>query len=183
MGLWSQIQLRFIALGVRGWVLSSSVLSWRYVVWLLSHAWLAAPWTEAHQALLFMVFLRQEYWSGLPFPSPGDLSDPRIEPPSAFSCIAGRFFFTTEAPGKPFEVMLPTDQKWLGQRSRQHLSKSKQPKGISILLPSKPCSFFLSYFFFPMSRHFHKGKKITTVFFFLTNPWYIASPLYRFRRS
>ena len=39
-------------------------------------------WTEAHQAALSMEFSRQEYWSGLPFPSPGDLSDPGIEPRS-----------------------------------------------------------------------------------------------------
>ena len=40
------------------------------------------PWTVAHQAPLSMAFPRQEYWSGLPFPSPGDLSDPGIEPRS-----------------------------------------------------------------------------------------------------
>jgi len=40
------------------------------------------PWTAAYQAPLSMGFSRQEYWSGLPFPSPGDLSDPRIEPGS-----------------------------------------------------------------------------------------------------
>ena len=40
------------------------------------------PWTEDHQALLSMGFSRQEYWSGLPFPSPGDLPDPGIEPVS-----------------------------------------------------------------------------------------------------
>ena len=39
-------------------------------------------WTVAHQAPLSMGFSRQEYWSGLPFPSPGDLSDPGIEPRS-----------------------------------------------------------------------------------------------------
>ena len=38
------------------------------------------PWTVAHQASLSMEFSRQEYWSGLPFPSPGDLLDPGIEP-------------------------------------------------------------------------------------------------------
>ena len=38
------------------------------------------PWTVAHQAPLSMEFSRQEYWSELPFPSPGDLSDPGIEP-------------------------------------------------------------------------------------------------------
>ena len=42
----------------------------------------AIPWTVAYQAPLSMEFSRQEYWSGLPFPSPGDLSDPGIEPKS-----------------------------------------------------------------------------------------------------
>jgi len=42
----------------------------------------ATPWTVAHQASLSTGFPRQEYWSGLPFPSPGDLSDPGLEPPS-----------------------------------------------------------------------------------------------------
>ena len=40
------------------------------------------PWTVAHQAPLSMEFSRQEYWSGLPFPSPGDLPDLGIEPGS-----------------------------------------------------------------------------------------------------
>ena len=38
-----------------------------------------APWSLAHQAPLSMGFSRQEYWSGLPFPSPGDLPDPVIK--------------------------------------------------------------------------------------------------------
>ena len=44
------------------------------------HPTLATPWTVAHQAPLSMGFSRQEYWNGLPFPSSGDLPDPRIEP-------------------------------------------------------------------------------------------------------
>ena len=40
---------------------------------------LVTPWTVTHQAPLSMGFPRQEYWSGLPFPSPGDLPDPGIE--------------------------------------------------------------------------------------------------------
>ena len=40
------------------------------------------PWTVAHQALLSMEFSRQKYWSGLPFPSPGDLPNPGMEPGS-----------------------------------------------------------------------------------------------------
>ena len=42
----------------------------------------ATPWTVAHQAPPFMGFFRKEYWSGLPYPSPGDLPDPGIEPRS-----------------------------------------------------------------------------------------------------
>ena len=38
------------------------------------------PWTVAHQAPQSMEFSRQEYWNGLPFPSPGDLPDPGLEP-------------------------------------------------------------------------------------------------------
>ena len=56
------------------------------------------PWTIARQAPLSVGFPRQEYWRGLPFPSPGDLSIfPRDWP--HVSCIAGRFF-TTGPPGK-----------------------------------------------------------------------------------
>ena len=43
---------------------------------------LATSWAVAHQALLSLGFYRQEYWSGLPFPSPGKLPDPGIEPES-----------------------------------------------------------------------------------------------------
>ena len=56
------------------------------------------PWTVAHQAPLPMRLPRQEYWSGLPFPSLGDLPDPGIKP--VFPALAGGFF-TTEPPGKP----------------------------------------------------------------------------------
>ena len=53
----------------------------------------ATPWTIAHKAPLSMAFSRQEYWSGLPFPTPWDLPDPGIEPTSLVSpALAGRFF-------------------------------------------------------------------------------------------
>ena len=69
---------------------------------LLSHVQLfATPWTVAHQAPLFMGCSRQEYWNGLPFPSPGHLLDPGIEPMTPASpALAGRFF-TAEPLGKP----------------------------------------------------------------------------------
>ena len=70
------------------------------VVQELSHAQLfVSPRTEAHSAPLSMGFPRQKYWSGLPFPSPGDLPDPAIEPLSP--ALAGGFF-TTEPRGKLF---------------------------------------------------------------------------------
>ena len=63
-------------------------------VCMLSHVQLfATPCTVAHQAPLSMEFSRQEYWSGLPFPTPRDLPDPGIKPLSpAFPALAGRFF-------------------------------------------------------------------------------------------
>ena len=61
--------------------------------WPFIHHWLfATPWTVAHQAPQSMEFSRQEYWSGLPFPSPEDIPDPRIEPASTLPpALAGGF--------------------------------------------------------------------------------------------
>ena len=61
---------------------------------MLSHV---TPWTAACQAPLSMDFSRQEYWSGLPFPSPGDLPNPGTK--SVSPALVGRFF-TTEPPWK-----------------------------------------------------------------------------------
>ena len=64
----------------------------------------ATPWTVAHWASLSMEFSRQDYWSGLPFPPPGDLPNPGIKPASpgspTASALAGRFFIP-EPMGKP----------------------------------------------------------------------------------
>ena len=59
------------------------------------------PWTAAHQAPPSMRFSRQEYWSGLPFPSPGDLPAPGIEPraPALQADV-----LTSEPPGKPIYI-------------------------------------------------------------------------------
>ena len=61
----------------------------------------ATPWTAAHQAPLSMGFPRQEYWSGLPFPSPGDLLDLRIEPASLVSPALQAGSLPLAPPGKP----------------------------------------------------------------------------------
>ena len=67
-----------------------------YVLCCFSHVQLfETPWTVACQAPLPMGFSRQEYWSGLPFPSPGDLPDPGIEPASLSSSALAGMFFTT----------------------------------------------------------------------------------------
>ena len=67
---------------------------------LLSRVWLFATlWTIAHQAPPPMGFSRQEYWSGLPFPSPGDLPDSGIEPRSPTLQADA---LTSEPPGKPW---------------------------------------------------------------------------------
>ena len=69
----------------------------RQEYWLLfSHVQLCAtPWTAAHQVPPSLGFSRQEYWSGLPFPPPGDLPNPGIEPVSPLPpAMAGEFFTT-----------------------------------------------------------------------------------------
>ena len=55
-------------------------------------------WTVAYRAPLYMGFSRQGYWSGLPFPFPGELPDPEIEPRS--SALKAEFLLS-EPPGKP----------------------------------------------------------------------------------
>ena len=67
-----------------------------------------SPWTIAHQAPLSVGFSREEFWSELPCPPPGDLPDPEIKPTSLGSpALAGRFsfspgrLFTTDPPEKP----------------------------------------------------------------------------------
>ena len=74
----------------------------RFILLLLSHfshvQLFVTPWTVVHQAPLSMGFSRQEYWSGLPFPSPGELPDPGIEPRSP---ILQTDALLTELCGKP----------------------------------------------------------------------------------
>ena len=66
---------------------------------------LCGPMTVACQAPLSMEFSRQEYWSGLPCPTPGDLPDPGIKPMSLSSPALVGGFFTTVLPGKPLSPL------------------------------------------------------------------------------
>ena len=73
------------------------------------------PWTIAHQATLSMGFSRQEYWSGLPFPSPGDLPNPGIKPRSpALQADA----LTSEPPGKLKNIITEIKSTLEGINSR-----------------------------------------------------------------
>ena len=67
----------------------------------LSHVWLFA-----HQTPLSMGFPRQEYWNGLPFPFPGDLPDPEVEPRSSESPALIRGCFITTPPGNPSKAFI-----------------------------------------------------------------------------
>ena len=65
----------------------------------------ATPWIVARQVPLSMEFCRQEYWSGLPCPSPGDFPNPGIEPKSLKSpALAGKYF-TTSATWEAFSLL------------------------------------------------------------------------------
>ena len=72
-----------------------------------------------------MEFSRQKYWSGWPFPTPGDLPDPGIEPTSLASPALAGGFFTTDLPGKP-EVYTPSKSSygWLYTEKFYLISKN-----------------------------------------------------------
>ena len=65
-------------------------------------------WTVTHQAPQSMGFSRQEYWSGVPFPSPGDLPDPGIKPRSP---ALEADILTSETPGKPIYIVIAPFKK------------------------------------------------------------------------
>ena len=96
-------------------------------VWVcvLGHIQLFATlWTGGHQAPLSMGFSRQEYWTGLPFPTPGDLPDPGIEPASP--ALAGRFSLTA-LPGEPgyqAEVTALKRPYWITLACLRHETKA-----------------------------------------------------------
>ena len=70
----------------------------------------ATPWTAIHQVPLSMRFSRQGYWSGLPFPSPGDLPNPGIEPGSPAMQANS---LLTELQGKLYSIPMKTDIPFL----------------------------------------------------------------------
>ena len=90
------------------WVGCCSGLKLKVHAYVLSGVRLfVTPWTVACQVPLSMEFSRQEYWSGLPFPTPGHLPDPGIELTSlAYAALIGGFF-TTVPHRKPSTLRVP----------------------------------------------------------------------------
>ena len=114
----------------------------------------ANPWTVVHQASLSLRFPRQAYWSVLPFPTPGDVSNPGIE--LIYPAWAGGFF-THKPPGKPINsrhsisllnyiaqymispiILYPEDVKNLGHEQQKASRAPVSLTGHSLFSP-KPC--------------------------------------------
>ena len=96
---------------------------------------LCDPWTVACQAPLSMGFSRQEYWSGLPFPSPGDLPNPGVEPGSP-ALQAGSL--PSEPPGKP---NCSTSMEYYRAFKGNELSSKKKHRGNLDIITGKKASW------------------------------------------
>ena len=147
----------------------------------------ATPWCVAHQALLStMGFSRQEYWSGLSFPSPGDLPNPGIKP--RFPTLQADFLLT-KPPGKPNTTyQIRSDQisrSAVSDSLRPHESQHARPPyhhqlleftqthvhrvsdaiqpSLPLLSPSPPAPSPSQHQSFPMSQLFTRGGQSTGV--------------------
>ena len=107
----------------------------------------ATPWTAAYQAPLSMGFSKQECWSGLPFPSAGDLPDPGIEPGSP---TLQEDTLPSEPPGKPVLVCIGTCTIFViisylpfmcQKKKKKPVEKAKKCKTVLLL-------WFFFFFFF-----------------------------------
>ena len=138
------------------------------------------PWSVACHAPLFVGFVRQEYWSGLPFPSPGDLPDPRIEPESP------PLHADSESPWKPLRIQscsvtqlcptlcTPVDWSTMGfpvlhylpQFAQTHvhwIDDAIQPSHPLSCLTPPPLQSFPTSGSFPMSQLFESGGQCIRV--------------------
>ena len=98
-------------------------------------------WTVACQTPLSMEFSRQEFWNGVPFPTPGDLSNPGIEPTSLGSpVLTGRYFTTNWPPEKP--KMRPTNAiiATVNHKNQRKDVQKSQVLSTCSLVPSRPIS-------------------------------------------
>ena len=106
---------------------------------MLSHSVMSASfattWTVACQAPLTMRFSRQEYWSVLPFPLPGDLPDPGTEPVSPASPALQVYFLTTEPPWKPLNPHTRPHVPISWMEKQQHREVCDYPEVAQLLAP------------------------------------------------
>ena len=111
--------------------------------WVASHS--LRPNGLVHRAPLSKELTRQEYWSGLPFPTPGAVPDPGIEPLSPSSPVAADEFFATAPPGKASLLSLPANyQLMVSTTSTSAASTSPLSKmNISRLLHTKNSTYFI----------------------------------------
>ena len=115
----------------------------------------------AYQAPLSMEFPRQEYWSGLPFPSPGDLPNAGIEPESTALWAAS---LPSELPGKPVLYIVV----YICQSLSPSLSHLPLPFWITVSLFSTSVTLFLLFFICTVFLY-STYKQYYTVFVFLTS--------------
>ena len=129
-----------------------SAHKWASLVYMLSGfsrvPLFATPWTVAHHAPLSMGFSRQEYWSGLPRPPPGNLPDSGIEPESLMSPALGGRFFTTSTTwearsqtGAPTYFSIRVELRWRlsSATPTPSLQSQQKPTGkISLTLTGAP---------------------------------------------
>ena len=118
---------------------------------------LETPWTAACQAPLSMAFSRQEYWSGLPFPSPGDLPDPWMKPRSPVLYVD---CLPIGPPGKPIKVTGKSTQihpKW-----GPDVRKRQGPKFqiLPFLLSDSTWPMFLRNYSISFKSHLTNQKKV-----------------------
>ena len=114
----------------------------------VSHVCLfATSWTVAHQALLSVGFSKQEYWSGLPFPPPGDLPDPRIEPESPVLAVDSLLLSHQGSPesvsGRCEKQMVLSQCSVGAGVPPWPLQSSENPTSWAIHVPKGPCGMWL----------------------------------------
>ena len=107
----------------------------------LNHVQLfATPWTVAYQASLTMGFSRQKYQSALPFPSPGDLSDPGIEPGSPTLQADS---LPSKPPGKSYYLLMKSIHFWRALTGQLYIKVKTVPLGFYPLAPKNGSPPFL----------------------------------------
>ena len=117
---------------------------------LFSRVWLfVIPWTVAHQAPLSMGFSRQNYWSGLPFPPPGDL--PKVKPPSLISPALPGWFFSTSITWEALSLSIDSWGKYWPLECQGSANKSllMEERALSLILlfSSTLGGFCLAFFY------------------------------------